>query len=411
MDASKTQDRLKAFLDRNRSRVTSSLNTESNEGFPLITMSTQPDVENKANQQFGGGGDTASGALSSRQHYNGGAAYRNPFGYISDRNTSYAESQNPTHEGRFATDFSIEDSPKKQMRGSGIAAAAAPSGSQTQRETMDNPSQYQEAQRGRRNYSSSPPREESKAPQNFIESFLANKKRAENKIKENLRCLSKEVPKKPLHSKNHSVVSPFRSPIARKYSESEAPLSARTSARRSVQREPLRVEKKPIKNQRIGKPVQDGSQKKSLTLNKLKEKEEKHEFLFEEVQTENNRGNKSARATSRSKEPTRQKSLTPRGDRTPEKKHQPAQQSQREMSQDKSPRGGQLQKKEIFSESTKRLHAMDNNHANNESKFKKEIKKLIHIIKEEKEQITTDMEAMNKELVKYKTAYKKLVPK
>jgi len=153
--------------------------------------------------------------------------------------------------------------------------------------------------------------------------------------------------------------------------------------------------------------VQSGSQKKSLALNKLKEKEEKHEFLFEEVQTENNKGNKSARATSRSKEPIRQKSLTPRGDRTPERKQQPTQQSHREMSQDKSPRGG---KKEIFPESTKRLHAMDSNNANNESKFKKEIKKLIHIIKEEKEQITTDMEAMNKELVKYKTAYKKLVP-
>ncbi len=216
MDASKTQDRLKAFLDRNRSRVATSLNTESNEGFPLITMSTQPDMENKANQQFGGG-EIAPGALSSRQ-YNGGAAYRNPFGYISDRNTSYTESHNPANEGRFATDFSVDDSPKKQMRGSGIAPA--PGGSQTHRETMDNPSQYQEAERGRRNYSSSPPREENKAPQNFIESFIANKKKAGDKIKENLRSLSKEVPKKPLHPKNNSVVSPLRSPIARKYSES-----------------------------------------------------------------------------------------------------------------------------------------------------------------------------------------------
>lgn len=399
MDASKTQDRLKAFLDRNRSRMTTTLNTESNEGFPLITMSTQPDVENKTNQQFGGG-EIAPGALSSRQHHNGGAAYKNPFGYISDRNTSYTESHNPAHEGRFATDFSVEDSPKKQVRGSGITAA--PGGSQTQRE---NPSQFQEPERGRRNYSSSPPREENKGPQNFIESFLANKKKAENKIKENHRSFSKEVPKKPLHSKNKSVVSPLRSPIARKYSETEAPLSARTSARR----EPLKVEKKPIRSQQINKPVQ-----KPLALNKLKEREEKNEFLFEEVQTtENNKGNKSVRATSRSKEPTRQKSLTPRGDRTIEQKHQPAQQSHREMSRDKSPKGGQLQiqpqKKEIFQESTKRLHVMDSNNANNESKFKKEIKKLIHIIKEEKEQITTDMEAMNKELMKYKTAYKKLV--
>jgi len=410
MDSSKTQDRLKAFLDRNRSRVASSLNTESNEGFPLITMSTQPDMDNKANQQTGTA-ETGSGPLSSRlysqKEQTNAPVYRNPFGYISDRNTSYAESynNNPTYEGRFATDFSIEDSPKKPAR-STINPAAA--GSQTQREAIRNSNEDEE--RGRRNFSSSPPgREENRAPQNFIESFLANKKKAETKIKENLRSLSKEVQKKPsLHTKNHSAASSFRSPIARKYSESvseaydQGPLSARASSRRSVQREPLKIEKKPIKIQKTSKPVQDAVRKKPLALSSLKAKEEKHEFLFEEVQSENNRGNKSVRNTSRSKEPIRQKSLTPRGDRTPERKQQPVQQSKREISQGKSPR------KEIFRESSKRLNTMDSNGSNNESKFKKEIKKLIQIIKEEKEQITSEMEAMNKELVKYKTAYKKL---
>ena len=41
--------------------------------------------------------------------------------------------------------------------------------------------------------------------------------------------------------------------------------------------------------------------------------------------------------------------------------------------------------------------------------FRKEIKNLIQIIKQEKEQINTDLEKLSNELNKYKTSYKKLV--
>ncbi len=40
---------------------------------------------------------------------------------------------------------------------------------------------------------------------------------------------------------------------------------------------------------------------------------------------------------------------------------------------------------------------------------RKEIKKLIYIIKNEKEQIAQNLESMTQELDKYKNAYKKLV--
>lgn len=41
--------------------------------------------------------------------------------------------------------------------------------------------------------------------------------------------------------------------------------------------------------------------------------------------------------------------------------------------------------------------------------YRKEIKGLIQIIKQEKEQITQDLQSMSKELTKYKVAYKQLV--
>lgn len=100
-----------------------------------------------------------------------------------------------------------------------------------------------------------------------------------------------------------------------------------------------------------------------------KQKEEKHEFVFEETQSIG-RGNKTSRSISRSKEPSRPTSLTPRGVRTQEKKQQtPQQQPSIERSVEKIPSQTDTDKKNFFQESSRRLKAMDEGGAT-ESRFK-----------------------------------------
>jgi hypothetical protein len=64
----------------------------------------------------------------------------------------------------------------------------------------------------------------------------------------------------------------------------------------------------------------------------------------------------------------------------------------------------------IFSESSRKLAYLDNIIDDNH-KFKKEIRNLIQVIKQEKDQINLDLEKLSMKLVKYKVAYKKLKKK
>jgi len=99
-----------------------------------------------------------------------------------------------------------------------------------------------------------------------------------------------------------------------------------------------------------------------------KPREENHEFVFEETQSLN-KGIKTARSISKSRDSSRPTSLTPRGMRTQEKRQVPQQQQAKEKSLEKSPALLDNHKKNFFLESSKRLKVMDED-SNNESRFK-----------------------------------------
>jgi len=216
-----TQNRLKAFLDRNRSRISATLTTEKDDSFPLITMSTPTDYENK-NNFFNFGETNSTYALSYRlprekdQHTTYGTPGGN-FMFTTDRNISYSENQTPNQEERQTTDFTAYDSPSKSERLPSITVT--PPGNKTQREVAQTvpTCQDEETERGRKNYSSSPVRvRENKSAKNHIENFLASKKKAENKIiRENIRSLSRDQKKIGIHLKTKSSVSTYQSTTPR----------------------------------------------------------------------------------------------------------------------------------------------------------------------------------------------------
>jgi len=217
-----TQNRLKAFLDRNRSRITTTLSTEKDDSFPLITMSTPTDSENK-NNFFQFGETNTSYALSYRlprekdAHFTYGAPSSNfMFTTTTDKSVNHVEVGNPTQEDQQITDETSYDSPIKNEKLTSLSVTLQ--GSKTQREVSQNTQSYDEdVPRGRRNYSSSPLRvRENKQPKNHIESFLANKKKAENKIiRENIRSLSKDQKKVGIHTKTKSSTSTYQSVTSR----------------------------------------------------------------------------------------------------------------------------------------------------------------------------------------------------
>lgn len=130
--------------------------------------------------------------------------------------------------------------------------------------------------------------------------------------------------------------------------------------------------------------VKTKSQKQTKPLKQLnnslfsssakKPREEKKEFVFEEP-TEASKGSKTPRSVSRSREPVRQTSLTPKGLRSQEKKvsivrQQTSQQQKPEKANDKSQASTpKKQVKEFFPESSKRLQDLDSS-SNTEAKFK-----------------------------------------
>jgi len=145
-----------------------------------------------------------------------------------------------------------------------------------------------------------------------------------------------------------------------------------SSARRSLlakssNKESVKVEKNQIKPQQMTKSPRNVNNK-IFSSGIKKPKEERHEFMFEEAPALN-KGVKTARSISKSREPSRPTSLTPRGVRAQEKKQQVPQQQQKERSLEKSPAPLDNHKKNYFPESSRRLKTMDEE-ANHESKFK-----------------------------------------
>lgn len=109
----------------------------------------------------------------------------------------------------------------------------------------------------------------------------------------------------------------------------------------------------------------------SIFSSAKKQKEEKKEFVFEET-SEGPKGSTTPRSVSRSRDPVRPVSLTPKGLRSHEKK--PSTVGQQTPRQQKTPERSQIstpkkQQKEFFPESSRKLEAMNSSSAT-EAKFK-----------------------------------------
>ena len=155
--------------------------------------------------------------------------------------------------------------------------------------------------------------------------------------------------------------------------ENQGSMSARLSRNSKVPSRDFSQSDAKQKTQKQAKPQkQMNSSLFSSGTKKLKE--EKREFVFEETPIVL-KGNKTSRSTSRSKDPVRPVSLTPRGLRTNDKnpsiiQQQTSQQQRSEKGSEKSQLSTpKQQKKEFFPESSKRLQALDSS-SNSEAKFK-----------------------------------------
>nr|BAK02449.1 predicted protein [Hordeum vulgare subsp. vulgare] len=408
-----TQDRLKAFLGRNRVR-NSDVSAEREE------TSTAENIQNRRNSLQNGNNDL--GSLSSRLNHNSSNYKTMPSNILGmsneNRYVNYTE-------GNEYIESSPQQCTMNDMRDSKIKKKSFLSMesplSRTHRSSIKNEKTPSKTE-VKKNNSTSPIRETKASNKNLIESYVSGKKKIETKIRDQLKNFNKEPKEAKKLSgsiKSNSLSLNYQSNSKQQFaSTSEVSDTPDTSsARNNRPRTPVKEQKEPRHTEKkVDKSLHSSALKRQSTSvfssGVKKIREEKHEYAFEEAQGIN-KGNKSERDTSRSK--SRSVSATPKTVNKREKtekltEKEKDQQAMQRQNLDKSSKLIVEGSDELFPESSKKLKALDSN-ANNETKFKKEIQKLIEIIKSEKEHISKNMEAMSKELTKYKTAYKKMKKK
>lgn len=406
METSSTSDRLKAFLGRNRAR-NAGVSTEREEA---------PSIENNQNRRNSlKSQDNDVSTLSSRPNQN---VSTNPMSSSNVfKGNEYPETESPQRR-------SINDTRDSKIKRKSIIGIESPI-SRTHRSIARNERTPPKTE-PKKNNSTSPIRENKTPTKNLIETYMSGKKKTETKIRDQLKNFykepkeTKEIKKTFGSVKSNSVSLNYQSNSRHQFaSTSEVSDTQETlSARNNRPKTPVKDQKERVQTEKkVERPQKSSvSQKQSTSVfssGVKKAREEKHEYAFEETQR-GNRGNKSERDTSRSK--SRSISATPktvnkkdRKEKTVEKAEKDQQATQRQ-NPEKNSRIATEEGDELFSESSKKLRALDSS-VSNEAKFKKDIQKLIELIKSEKEHISKSMESMSKELTKYKTAYKKMKKK